>query len=141
MTRVLWQYSPPPPPLREDSVAVWDEDLEGDNRQEEKIELQPEDRSPVMLVQDAGGMDGEEDDNNTDGVQVGNLITHEQVLHAVQPFLYIYGHVGVRLDTLDHPPLSYLHHAIRLVQKPTGSVINDLSVFNCRVQAEPWASQ
>jgi hypothetical protein len=46
-------------------MVVWDEDLEGDKKQEEKIEgveLQPEDGHPVMLVQDAGEMDGEEDD-------------------------------------------------------------------------------
>jgi hypothetical protein len=75
------------PPLQEDSMAVWDEDLEVDNKQEEKIEPQPEDRSPVMLIQDAGGMDGEEDDDNTDGVQGGSpckraKITPECIQHG-----------------------------------------------------------
>jgi hypothetical protein len=64
------------PPLQEDSIMVWDEDLEGEKKQEEKIEgveLQLEDRHPVMLIQVAGEIDGarvldKEDDELTKNV-------------------------------------------------------------------------
>jgi hypothetical protein len=61
------------PPLQEDSIMVWDEDFGGEEKEEEKIEgveLQLEDGHPVMLIQDAGEIDGagvldEEDDELT----------------------------------------------------------------------------
>jgi hypothetical protein len=66
------------PPLQEDSVMMLDEDFGGEEKEEERkeeekkegVELQLEDRHPVMLIQDAGEIDGaevldEEDDELT----------------------------------------------------------------------------
>jgi hypothetical protein len=60
------------PPLQEDSMAVWDEDLEVDKEQEGIMEPRLENGSPIMLIQGAGGMDDDEDDEDTDGSQDGN---------------------------------------------------------------------
>jgi hypothetical protein len=46
------------PPLQEDSMAVWDEDLEVDKKQEEKIEPQPEDGSRPRHVDSGCWRDG-----------------------------------------------------------------------------------
>jgi hypothetical protein len=75
------------PPLQEDSMAVWDEDLEVDKEQEGTMEPRPEDGSPIMLIQGAGGMDDDEDDDDTDGIQGGNpgkraKITPECIQHG-----------------------------------------------------------